>query len=152
YAKALGAEVVAFSGSPSKKQQATELGASIFVDTSVKEELDAVRGTLNYLFVTANGSDSPHNDYVTWMDYEGHVVYLAVPPGKMSFTPSEFIHSEVSITGSLIGGVNVIKKTLDFAAKHNIRPVIERFPMSDINSALERVNSGQIRYRAVLEN
>ncbi|ORX72738.1 NAD(P)-binding protein [Linderina pennispora] len=152
YANALGAEVVAFSQSPSKKQQATELGASIFVDTTNKEELDAVRGTLNYLFVTANGSNSPHNDYVTWMDYEGQIVYLAVPPGKMSFTPSEFIHSQVAITGSLIGGVNIVKETLEFAARHNIRPVIERFPMSEINQALERVDSGRIRYRAVLEN
>ncbi|KAJ1953523.1 hypothetical protein EC988_002944 [Linderina pennispora] len=152
YANALGAEVVAFSQSPSKKQQAIELGASIFVDTTNKEELDAVRGTLNYLFVTANGTNSPHNDYVTWMEYEGQIVYLAVPPGKMSFTPSEFIHSQVAITGSLIGGVNIVKETLEFAARHSIRPVIERFPMSEINQALERVNSGRIRYRAVLEN
>ncbi len=40
---------------------------------------------------------------------------------------------------------------LDFAAKHNIRPWIEEFPMTDegLNQAFDRLGSGQIRYRAV---
>ncbi|KAJ1936038.1 hypothetical protein FBU59_005187 [Linderina macrospora] len=147
----MGAEVVAFSHSPSKKKEAEELGASIFVDTSDKAQVDSVRGTLNFLLVTANGGDMA-NEYVTWMDLEGQIIYLAIPPNKMSYRAFEFIMNEVAITGSAIGGMNVIKRMLDFAAEHNIRPIIERFPMSKINDAIERVESGRIRYRAVLEN
>ncbi|KAJ2398773.1 hypothetical protein GGI10_006546, partial [Coemansia sp. RSA 2530] len=58
----------------------------------------------------------------------------------------------VAITGSMIGGMNVLKKTLEFSAKHNIPPIIERFPMDKINEALEHVSCGKARYRAVLEN
>ncbi|KAJ1944325.1 hypothetical protein FBU59_002633 [Linderina macrospora] len=152
YAHALGAEVVAFSHSPTKKQQATELGASTFVDTSNKEELDAVRGTLNYLFITANAKSNQYNEFVTWMDYGGEIVLLALPEGKLSFSPFEFVNSEVKITGSLIGGKNIIKQTLDFAAEHNIRPIIERFPMAKVNEALEHMDQGKARYRVVLEN
>ncbi|KAI8324275.1 putative mannitol dehydrogenase [Martensiomyces pterosporus] len=151
YASALGAEVVAFSHSPSKREQALELGASIFVDTSNKEEVDAVRRSLNFLFITSNSKGNQYQEFITWMDFEGQIVLLAVPEGQLSFAPSDFITTEVSISGSLIGGVDVIKKTLEFSAKHNIRPMIERYPIAKINEALERVDTGKARYRVVLE-
>lgn len=41
---------------------------------------------------------------------------------------------------------------LRFAAHHGIAPVIEKFEMSElgIKTAFERLESGQMRYRAVL--
>ncbi|KAJ1910094.1 hypothetical protein GGI13_008235 [Coemansia sp. RSA 455] len=152
YARALGAEVVAFSHSPNKREECMKLGATTFVDVSNKDEVDAVRRSLNYLFITSNSHSNQYNDYITWMTFEGQIVLLSLPKGQMSFSPREFIISEVAITGSLIGGVNVLKKTLEFSAEHNILPMIERFPMDKINDALERVNDGNARYRAVLEN
>ncbi|KAJ2023082.1 hypothetical protein GGI06_001557 [Coemansia sp. S85] len=152
YAHALGAEVVAFSHSPNKREQCLELGASQFVDTSDKSQVDAVRRSLNYLFITSNSDSNQYNDYITWMTFEGQIVLLAVPTGQMTFAPIEFIRSEVAITGSLIGGVDALKKTLEFAAEHNIRPIVERFPMDKVNEALEHVDCGKARYRAVLEN
>ncbi|KAJ1800483.1 hypothetical protein LPJ59_001058 [Coemansia sp. RSA 2399] len=150
YASALGAEVVAFSHSPNKREQSLELGASKFVDTSSKEEVDAVRRSLSYLFVTSNAKDNQYNEFISWMDFGGQIVLLAIPEGKLTFAPFEFISSEVAITGSLIGGVNIIKKTLDFAVKHNIRPIIERYPLDDVNAALKHMDDGKARYRIVL--
>ncbi|KAJ2653241.1 hypothetical protein IWW40_000607 [Coemansia sp. RSA 1250] len=152
YASALGAEVYAFSHSPNKREQCLELGATHFIDTSNKEEVEGVKRTLNYLFVTSNSQSNQYNEFISWMDFEGQIVLLALPKGQMSFSAGEFIRTEVAITGSLIGGVNVLKKTLEFSAKHNILPIIERFPMEKINDALGRVDSGQARYRIVLEN
>jgi uncharacterized zinc-type alcohol dehydrogenase-like protein len=40
---------------------------------------------------------------------------------------------------------------LDFAARHNITPQTEHFPMSRINEALERLEAGKARYRIVLD-
>ncbi|KAI9506196.1 hypothetical protein GGI25_002107 [Coemansia spiralis] len=152
FASALGAEVVAFSHSSNKREQSLELGASKFVDTSNKDEADTVRRTLNYLFVTSSGESNQYNEYISWMDFEGQIVLLALPKGSMTFHPGEFIQSEVSISGSLIGGTKYADKTLEFAAKHNIHPMIERFPLSKINEALEYVDSGKPRYRVVLES
>lgn len=41
---------------------------------------------------------------------------------------------------------------LTFAARHNIRPWIEEFPMTvdGLTEALDRLSEGKIRYRAVL--
>lgn len=43
-------------------------------------------------------------------------------------------------------------EALKFAARHNIRPWIEEFPMTanGLNSALDLLQAGKIRYRAVL--
>jgi len=40
---------------------------------------------------------------------------------------------------------------LEFAARHNIAPQTEHFPMSEINDAIARLESGKARYRIVLD-
>jgi uncharacterized zinc-type alcohol dehydrogenase-like protein len=40
---------------------------------------------------------------------------------------------------------------LDFAARHNISPVNEHFPMSQINQAFDRLESSKAHYRIVLD-
>ncbi|KAJ2056564.1 hypothetical protein GGI17_006136 [Coemansia sp. S146] len=150
YAHALGADVVAFSHSPNKRQQCLELGASKFVDTSDKSEVDAVRHTLDYLFITSNSKSSQYAEFISWMAFEGTIVLLAIPEGHMTFAPFDIISTEVSITGSMIGGIQVLKKTLEFASQNNIRPIIEKYPISQVNEALQRMNKGQARYRIVL--
>ena len=41
---------------------------------------------------------------------------------------------------------------LEFAARHNIRPMIQQFPMSveGIEEAVGKLKEGKLRYRAVL--
>ena len=40
---------------------------------------------------------------------------------------------------------------LEFAARHNVAPQTEHYPMSKINEAFERLESGKARYRIVLD-
>jgi uncharacterized zinc-type alcohol dehydrogenase-like protein len=44
-----------------------------------------------------------------------------------------------------------IETMFDFAARHNIAPQTEHFPMSQINEAFARLESGKARYRIVLD-
>jgi uncharacterized zinc-type alcohol dehydrogenase-like protein len=41
---------------------------------------------------------------------------------------------------------------LDFCSRHAIEPVIEEFPLSRVNEAMERLESGKARYRIILRN
>ncbi|KAJ2079198.1 hypothetical protein H4R24_003946 [Coemansia sp. RSA 988] len=152
FAHALGAQVYAFSHSPSKKQHCLNLGASHFIYTSDQEDLKSVHRKLDFLFVTSIVDPSEYTKYISRMNFGGTIVLLATPTGKMSFAPSEFIFSGIALTGSLMGGADMLQKTLDFAAEHSIRPIIERFPMEKVNDALKLVDSGKVRYRAVLYN
>ena len=57
------------------------------------------------------------------------------------------------LAGSVIGGSIDTKEMLEFAAKHKeTLPLIETMPMSEINEAIERVESGKVRFRMVVEN
>ena len=41
---------------------------------------------------------------------------------------------------------------LAFCARHEIAPIIEKFPMSRVNDAIEHLRAGKARYRIVLQN
>ena len=53
---------------------------------------------------------------------------------------------------SEVGSPATTAKMLEFCARHGVAPVIEKFPMSRVNDALEHLRAGQARYRIVLEN
>jgi len=42
---------------------------------------------------------------------------------------------------------------LEFAAKHDIKPTIEKFPMTKqgVVDAMQKLRDGKVRYRGVLE-
>lgn len=44
-----------------------------------------------------------------------------------------------------------LAEMLDFAAKHNIRPWVEKRPFEEVNEAFKDVHAGKPRYRIVLE-
>ena len=44
-----------------------------------------------------------------------------------------------------------IERMLDFASRHNVAPQTEHFPMSNINEAFARLESGKAHYRIVLD-
>ena len=41
---------------------------------------------------------------------------------------------------------------LEFAARHHIEPMVETYPMDKVNDAMEKLRSGECRYRLVLKN
>jgi len=46
--------------------------------------------------------------------------------------------------------VGTIASMLEFAARHDIKPVIETYPFARVNDAVKRLRSGKTRYRIVL--
>jgi alcohol dehydrogenase (NADP+) len=41
---------------------------------------------------------------------------------------------------------------LEFAAKHNVRPWVQKLPMRDVNEGIKIMLEGKARYRIILEN
>ena len=55
--------------------------------------------------------------------------------------------------GSLIGGSNDTKEMLEFVSRHNeALPIVETMPMTSMNEAIDKVASGNVRFRMVVEN
>jgi alcohol/geraniol dehydrogenase (NADP+) len=62
------------------------------------------------------------------------------------------ISGQKSVSGSPTGSTTAIDRMLEFSARHSVAPIIETFPMSKVNDAMERLHSGKARYRLVLVN
>ncbi|MEP7036867.1 MAG: hypothetical protein ABI891_00855 [Acidobacteriota bacterium] len=74
-------------------------------------------------------------------------VLQPIPVGAFDLIPAQ-----KSVTGTATGSPYVVRKMVEFCARHNIETVTENYKMSEINEAFEHIKSGRARYRIVLEN
>ena len=74
-----------------------------------------------------------------------HVVGAVLEP--LSVPAFGMIMGQKSISGSPVGSPTAIDRMLEFSARDSIAPVVETFPMSKVNDALEHLRSGKTRYR-----
>jgi uncharacterized zinc-type alcohol dehydrogenase-like protein len=56
-----------------------------------------------------------------------------------------------TVTGSLIGSIADTVEVLEFCAEHGIVPDIEIIPIDQVNEAYAKVESGDVRYRYVID-
>lgn len=151
YARALGCHVTAFTTSADKEAEARELGAHHVVNTSEPGALAARAGSCDLLLCTVS-ADLPWNDYLAVLRRNGKLCLLGFPEHEVSLAAVPFVFAQRSLVSSGIGSRLEITRMLDFSALHGIRPQVELFPMREVNSALERLRTNDVRYRAVLVN
>ena len=75
---------------------------------------------------------------------------VGVPQSAMQFNPISLLLSEKKIAGGVPASRQETVQMLDFAARTGVRPLVETFPMPEINHAISRVRSGDVRFRAVV--
>jgi alcohol/geraniol dehydrogenase (NADP+) len=150
FAHAYGCDVTAFTSSENKFEEAKGFGADHVVTTKDAAAIKKLAGAFDLLISTVNVS----------LDWDGLIGALA-PNGRLHIvgivtTPIpvaafSLIAQQRSISGSPTGSPTGIETMLDFASRHDIAPQTEHFPMSKINEAFARLESGKARYRIVLD-
>ncbi|CAE7054707.1 unnamed protein product [Rhizoctonia solani] len=138
FAKALGCEVYVFSHSARKQQDALKMGADHFIVSEDKENMTRLRGTLDLIISTVDVVDT-----FPLVDYLKHQTSC-----DFCF---RFALQWVQIGGSAIGSKKEAIEMLELAAKANVKPWIEIFPMSKLKEATESMKAGNARYRFVLQ-
>lgn len=150
FAAKMGCEVVVFSSTGSKKVEAMRLGASEFIATKGVKDLK-VSKPIDILLVTT--SQQPDwKQYLPIVAMAGTVYPLTVASGDLSI-PYSFVNSkELRIQGSVVAARQVHREMLEFAAHHQIRPIIETFPMTieGIEECFKKLEDGKMRYRGVV--
>ncbi|WP_367359368.1 NAD(P)-dependent alcohol dehydrogenase [Syntrophus sp. (in: bacteria)] len=150
FAGAYGCDVTAFTSSDSKHEDARAFGAHRVIDSRDSSAMKAIARSLDLILYTAN-VPLDWKALMATLAPKGrfHVVGMVLEP--MLVKATTLIAAEKCVSGSPTGPPSAIAEMLDFAARHNISPRIERFPMSRINEALEHLSSGKARYRIVLD-
>jgi uncharacterized zinc-type alcohol dehydrogenase-like protein len=151
FAKVFGAEVVAFSTSTSKEEEARSLGAHHFVNSRESKAMKDVMGSLDFILNTAN-ADQDWNVYIHALRPTGTLCFVGVPPSPVSVQAFPLIGGIRTITGSPIGSPQRIREMLDVAARHAVKATTEEFAMARANEAIDKVKKNKVRYRAVLAN
>lgn len=149
FLKAWGCEVTAFSTSPDKEEQARELGAHHFVSTHDKDALKKIRGSLDLVLDTVN-VPLDWNAYIGTLRAQGalHIVGVA---SEVQARVGALMGRQKSISASPTGNPSAIRSMVDFATRHDIRPMVEMYKMSDVNAAMDRLRHGKPRFRVVLK-
>lgn len=151
-AHALGAHVVAFTTSESKRQDALNLGADEVV---VSKDAEAMAAQARSLDLIVNTVAAPHDldAFLNLLKRDGTMVLVGAPESPHP-SPQVFnlITKRRAIAGSMIGGIPETQEMLDFCAEHGIVADIEMIRADDINGAYERMLKGDVKYRFVIDN
>ena len=151
FANKWGCEVHAFTTSDSKEAEARQLGAHYVHNTRQEGVLKKLSRSLDLIISTINAPQDV-SGFLDTLAPNGcfHNVGAVLKP--MEVPAFSLLVGQKSVAGSPTGSPTAIDHMLDFSARHSVAPVVESFPMSKVNDALERLRSGKARYRVVLVN
>ncbi|KAI8355233.1 chaperonin 10-like protein [Mortierella sp. GBAus27b] len=152
FARAMGSkQVVAFSTSDKKREEAIQLGATQYVNIKNPEELKAAARSVDVLLVTSVTKDTNWGELMEVVETRGTLVLIGIPPSDIVLPFVPLLNRELSFGGSMIGSSAQVEEMLEFSAKHNVRPWITKMSFNDPNAAMEIVRNGSPRYRIVME-
>lgn len=150
-AKALGADVTVFTRSDAKVEEAKQHGADHVVVSSDEAQMKAVAETFDFMLDTVPVQHDI-NPYLAALRYDGtHIMVGQMDPIEPAVQGANLIFKRRVLAGSLIGGIAETQELLDFCAEHKITCDVEMIDMQTINTAFERMQKGDVRYRFVID-
>lgn len=150
-AAAMGAEVTVFTTSPGKHADALALGASDVVISADAEQMAAQESKFDFILNTV-AAPLNLNPYLAALKRDGTMVLVGVPAAPhQSPSVGNLVMRRRSLAGSLIGGIRETQEMLDFCRAHGLTSDIEVIPISDINTAYDRMIAGDVKYRFVID-
>lgn len=149
-AKAMGAKVVVFTTSAAKAEDAKRLGADEAVLSTDEAQMAANAGTVDLIIDTVSAKHDV-NVYLNLLAIDGSVVLVGLPPEPLEIGAFNVVVGRRSFSGSNIGGIAETQEMLGFCAEHNITADIELIDAADVNSAFERLEKGDVKYRFVID-
>lgn len=145
-AKAMGAHVVVFTTSPSKKEDALRLGADEVVLSKNQDEMDAHAGTFNFILDCVS-ADHDINAYLSLLTNDGELSLVGAPEKPLQVSAFALLFGRKKLSGSLIGGIAETQEMLEFCGEHNITADVEVIPIQQLNEAYERLAKSDVKYR-----
>lgn len=151
FAAAMGARVVALTSSEKKRDLAHKLGAHDVVVTTDENQMSAWANSFDVIISTLPGNHDM-NPYLELLGLDGtYVVVGALDDMTFDLNLRMLVARRRSIAGSMIGGLPETQEMLDFCGEHNITAEIELISADEINVAYDRVVSGDVLGRFVID-
>ena len=144
----MGCEVVAFTSTAAKGEQAKQWGATKVVDSTSAKEIRSVQCDL--IIVTV----SVELDWAAYLDAlspRGRLHFVGVVQKPLAISLFSLLGGLKSVSASPCGSTVALDEMLAFIGRHKLEAQVEEFPIEKINECLDKVRDGSIRYRGVLK-
>ncbi|MDV6169727.1 NAD(P)-dependent alcohol dehydrogenase [Flavobacterium sp. DG1-102-2] len=150
FAASFGAEVTMLSTSPSKEKDAKDLGAHNFALITDADQMASLANSFDFIINTVSAKHD-YNTFLNLLRKNGTMVIVGAPPAGEPLQAFTLIFKRRAIMGSLIGGIKETQEMLDYCAEHNITSDVEVIDMDYINTAYDRMNKSDVKYRFVID-
>jgi len=149
-AHAMGAQVVVFTTSPDKTEDALRLGADEVVVSRNTDEMQKHAGSFDFILDTVSAKHDI-NAYLNLLRLDGNITLVGAPEKPLEVAAFSLIMARRNLSGSSIGGIAETQEMLDFCGKHNITADVEVIPIQKVNEAYERLLKSDVKYRFVID-
>ena len=149
-ARALGAHVVVFTTSPSKKDDALRLGAHEVVISRDANEMQKHAESFDFILDTVS-AEHDVNAYLNLLRRDGNLTLVGAPPKPLGVYAFSLITRRRSLSGSNIGGIAQTQEMLDFCGQHKLTADVEVIPIQKVNEAYTRVLKSDVKYRFAID-
>ena len=152
YANKMGFKVVAIGRGEDITSDVKKLGAHIYIDTNTQDaivELQKLGGAK--LILTTVSNASVVSPLIAGLEPKGKLILLGAGKDPLSLSSGKLVVGEHIVQGSITGTPYDSEKTLDFSLLANIRPKIEIVTLDSVNEALERLKTGDVKFRFVIK-
>jgi alcohol dehydrogenase, propanol-preferring len=151
FARALGFNTVAISGSESKRELALQLGAHHYIAADNESPAQALQKLGGARVILATSSDAKSmQPLIDGLGADGKLLIVGASAEPIEFTTLQLIMARRSIAGWPSGDAMASEETLNFAALTNTRVMVEEFPLELAREAYDRMMSNKARFRVVL--
>lgn len=151
FSRAMGFETVAINRGTDKADDARQLGAHYYIDSSKNHVAEALRalGGVAVVLATA-GNSAAMAATVGGLIPRGELVAIGVTPEPLPVSPLQLINPGVSITGHPSGTARDVEETMHFAVLSGVRAWVEERPLAEAADAYAAMEQARPRYRIVL--
>jgi alcohol dehydrogenase, propanol-preferring len=154
YAKAMGLKVVGLDIAEDKLQLAREAGAEHAVNALSADAVDSVvrvtGGGAHGVLVTAVSTPA-FAQALRMVRRKGTVSLVGLPPGEFPTPIFDVVLKHITVRGSIVGTRRDLDEAIAFAADGKVRAEITKAPLTDINVIFDRLKSGRVDGRMVLD-
>lgn len=151
FAKSLGLTVTVISTSPAKHLDALQrFGANSFLNSHDPAQIQAATASMDGIIDTVSAAH-PIIPLLGLLKTNGKLIMVGAPEKPLQVPVFPLLAGRKMIAGSGIGGMKEMQEMLDFAAKHDIKADVEVIPMDYVNTAIDRLAKGDVRYRFVID-
>jgi D-arabinose 1-dehydrogenase-like Zn-dependent alcohol dehydrogenase len=151
FANKFGYKVAAIGRGSDTAALATQLGASVYIDSASTKPAEALRqlGGAQVILATAPSSKAM-SELVDGLAPNGRLMVVGATADPIEVTPIQLITGMRTIQGWNTGTPADGEDTLQFAELTGVRPMIETYALQRAGEAYARMMSGHARFRVVL--